>query len=117
MIPEFLPGVGAGIGIDNTTRAVNDGRYVDDAKEAGLTLLGEALPILGDIAFTAEDTCPNDNLWGVLTATGKKHGGKSVENMQEVAHSSLNGPQLKPNAIKKIEDNPYGATMCSEAYG
>jgi hypothetical protein len=28
--------------------------------------------------------------------------------MEEVAGSTLGGPQLKPNAIKKIEDNPYG---------
>jgi hypothetical protein len=28
--------------------------------------------------------------------------------METAAHSTLGGPQLKPNAIKKIEDNPYG---------
>ena len=67
MIPEFLPFVGAGVGIDNTARAVNDGRYMDAAKEAGLTLLGEALPIVGDIAV--KKIRNSDSLWNI---TGKE---------------------------------------------
>jgi len=67
MIPEFLPFVGAGVGVDNTARAVNDGRYMDAAKEAGLMMLGEALPIVGDIAV--KKIRNNENLWNI---TGKE---------------------------------------------
>ena len=47
--PQFLPGVGAGVGIDNTVRAINEGNYGEAAFEAGLTVLGE-VPIFGDLA-------------------------------------------------------------------
>ena len=67
MVPEFLPFVGAGVGIDNTARAVNDGRYMDAAKEMGLTLLGEALPVVGDLAV--KKIRGSDNLWNI---TGKE---------------------------------------------
>lgn len=100
LVPEFLPGVGGVVGTDNTRKHLEAGRYGDAALEGGLTAAGEAFPVLGDLAK-----------WGVLTAMGRKHGGTSVENMETAAHSTLGGPQLKPNAIKKIEDNPYGARV------
>ena len=94
MIPEFLPFVGAGIGIDNTTRAVNDGRYMDAAKEAGLTLLGEALPIVGDIAV--KKIRGNDNLWGdaANSLTGKEVAEKAhvPEHRRNTEGERLNGP-------------------------
>jgi hypothetical protein len=97
MIPEFLPGVGGAIGVDNTRQHINDGNYGMAALEGGLTAIGEAFPVVGDLAK-----------WSILAPAAKKYGGKSVENMEDVAHSTLGGAQLKPNAIKKIEDNPYG---------
>lgn len=100
LVPEFLPGVGGAVAADNTQRAVQEERYGDAALEAGLGLLGEALPVVGDLAK-----------WAILSPAAKKYGGTSVENMEEVAQSTLNGPALKPNAIKKIEDNPYGARV------
>ena len=47
--PQFLPFVGAGVGIDNTVRALDKGNYGEAAFEAGLTALGE-IPIFGDLA-------------------------------------------------------------------
>lgn len=47
--PQFLPGVGLGVGVDNTVRALNEGNYGEAAFEAGLTALGE-IPIFGDLA-------------------------------------------------------------------
>ena len=97
MIPEFLPGVGGAIGVDNTRQHINEGNYGMAALEGGLTLAGEAFPVIGDLAK-----------WSILAPAAKKYGGKSVESMEDVAHSTLGGAQLKPNAIKKVEDNPYG---------
>ena len=97
LLPEFLPGVGGVVGTDNTRKHLEAGRHGDAALEAGLTLFGEAFPVVGDLAK-----------WAILAPAAKKYGGTSVENMETVAHSTLGGPQLKPNAIKKIEDNPYG---------
>ncbi len=52
LLAQFLPGVGEGVGIDNTVNAINDERYGDAAIEGGLTLLG-AVPVLGDMAAAA----------------------------------------------------------------
>jgi hypothetical protein len=52
LLAQFLPGVGEGVGIDNTVNAINDERYGDAAIEGGLTLLG-AVPIVGDLAAAA----------------------------------------------------------------
>lgn len=68
MAPEFLPFVGAGVGFDNIGRAAVDGRWGDAAKEAGLMVLGEALPVVGDIAVK-KIRGANDNLWNI---TGKE---------------------------------------------
>jgi hypothetical protein len=100
LLPEFIPGVGGAVAADNTQRAVQEERYGDAALEAGLGILGEAFPVVGDMAK-----------WAILAPAAKKYGGTSVENMETAAHSTLGGPQLKPNAIKKIEDNPYGAKV------
>ena len=52
LLAQFLPGVGEGVGIDNTVDAINDERYGDAAIEGGLTLLG-AVPVVGDMAAAA----------------------------------------------------------------
>lgn len=52
LLAQFLPGVGEGVGIDNTVNAINDERYGDAAIEGGLTLLG-AVPVVGDMAAAA----------------------------------------------------------------
>ena len=52
MLAQFIPGVGEGVGIDNTVDAIQDERYGDAAIEGGLTLLG-AVPIVGDMAAAA----------------------------------------------------------------
>ena len=52
LVAQFIPGVGEGVGIDNTVNAINDERYGDAAVEGGLTLLG-AVPVLGDMAAAA----------------------------------------------------------------
>ena len=52
LLAQFVPGVGEGVGIDNTRDAVNEGRYGDAAIEGGLTLLG-VIPGLGDVAAAA----------------------------------------------------------------
>ena len=92
ILPEFLPGVGGVVGADNTRKHISDGNYGMAALEGGLTVAGEAFPVIGDLAK-----------WAILAPAAKKYGGKSVENMEDVAHSTLGGAQLKPNAIKKIE--------------
>ena len=51
-VPQFIPLVGAGVGVDNTRDALQEGRYKDAAIEGGLTLLGE-LPVVGDWAAAA----------------------------------------------------------------
>ena len=100
ILPEFLPGVGGAVGADNTRKHISDGNYGMAALEGGLTVAGEAFPVIGDLAK-----------WAILAPAANKYGGKIVENMEDVAHSTLGGAQLKPNAIKKIEDNPYGAKV------
>ena len=76
--PQFVPLVGAGVGIDNTVRALDKGNYGEAALEAGLTVLGE-VPIFGDLAAKgikaaigrggdAAEELPN----GVLGITGEK---------------------------------------------
>jgi hypothetical protein len=50
MIPEFLPGVGGAIGVDNTRQHISEGNYGMAALEGGLTAIGEAFPVVGDIA-------------------------------------------------------------------
>jgi hypothetical protein len=100
LLPEFIPGVGGAVGADNTRKHLEKGDYGMAALEGGLTAAGEAFPVIGDLAK-----------WAILAPAAKKFGGTSVENMEEVAHSTLNGPALKPNAIKKVEDNPYGARV------
>ena len=52
LLAQFIPGVGEGVGIDNTVNAINDERYGDAAIEGGLTLLG-AVPVVGDMAAAA----------------------------------------------------------------
>ena len=52
LLAQFVPGVGEGVGIDNTRDAVNDGRYGDAAIEGGLTLVG-VIPGVGDVAAAA----------------------------------------------------------------
>ena len=52
MAAQFIPGVGEGVGVDNTRDAIEDERYGDAAIEGGLTLLG-AVPIVGDFAAAA----------------------------------------------------------------
>lgn len=76
--PQFVPLVGAGVGIDNTVRALDKGNYGEAALEAGLTVLGE-VPIFGDLAAKgikaaigrggdAAEEMPN----GILGITGEK---------------------------------------------
>jgi len=103
IVPEFVPGVGGAVAADNTQRAIQEERYGDAALEAGLGLFGEAFPVVGDIAK-----------WAILAPAAKRFGGESVESMEEAALSTLNGPQLKPNAIKKVEDNPYGGKVLEQ---
>lgn len=50
--PQFIPFVGAGVGIDNTVRAANAGNYGEAAFEGAMTLLGE-VPVVGDVAGKA----------------------------------------------------------------
>ena len=69
MVPQFIPFVGAGVGIDNTVRALNDGNYKDAAIEAGLTALGE-IPIFGDLGANALRSIRGQT--GVLGMTGKE---------------------------------------------
>ena len=52
LLAQFIPGVGEGVGVDNTINAINDERYGDAAIEGGLTLLG-AVPVVGDMAAAA----------------------------------------------------------------
>ena len=52
MLAQFIPGVGEGVGVDNTVDAIQDERYGDAAIEGGLTLLG-AVPVVGDMAAAA----------------------------------------------------------------
>ncbi len=52
LLAQFIPGVGEGVGVDNTVNAINDERYGDAAVEGGLTLLG-AVPVVGDFAAAA----------------------------------------------------------------
>lgn len=88
MVPEFLPFVGAGVGIDNTARAVSDGRYMDAAKEAGLMLLGEALPVVGDIAV--KKIRGNDNLWNI-TAKDAAEGARVKETRRSTEEERFKG--------------------------
>lgn len=99
MIPEFLPFVGAGVGVDNTARAVNDGRYLDAAKEAGLMALGEALPILGDIAV--KKIRGNDNIWSDTGASNI-----TAKEAAEQAHV----PEARRNTESERLTGPVGAT-------
>ena len=39
--PQFIPFVGAGVGVDNTVRALDKGNYGEAAFEGAMTLLGE----------------------------------------------------------------------------
>jgi hypothetical protein len=50
--PQFLPFVGAGVGVDNTVRALDKGNYGEAAFEGAMTLLGE-IPVVGDVAGKA----------------------------------------------------------------
>jgi hypothetical protein len=99
MAPEFLPFVGAGVGIDNIGRATADGRYMDAAKEFGLMMLGEALPVVGDIAV--KKIRGSDNLWGDPTISNI-----TAKEAAEQAHV--------PEARRSTEDErlkgPVGAT-------
>lgn len=67
--PQFIPFVGAGVGVDNTIRALNDGNYKEAAIEAGLTALGE-IPILGDLAAAPIRAARGQT--GILGMTGKE---------------------------------------------
>lgn len=50
--PQFIPLVGAGVGVDNTVRALDKGNYGEAAFEGAMTLLGE-IPVVGDVAGKA----------------------------------------------------------------
>lgn len=50
--PQFIPLVGAGVGVDNTVRAAKAGNYGEAAFEGAMTLLGE-IPGVGDVAGKA----------------------------------------------------------------
>ena len=50
--PQFIPFVGAGVGVDNTVRALDKGNYGEAAFEGAMTLLGE-VPVVGDVAGKA----------------------------------------------------------------
>lgn len=50
LLPEFLPGVGGVVGTDNTRKHLEKGDYGAAALEGGLTFMGEALPVVGDLA-------------------------------------------------------------------
>ena len=50
--PQFIPFVGAGVGVDNTVRALDKGNYGEAAFEGAMTLLGE-IPVVGDVAGKA----------------------------------------------------------------
>ena len=52
MAPQFIPLVGAGVGVDNTVRAAKEGNYGEAAFEGAMTLLGE-IPVFGDVAGKA----------------------------------------------------------------
>ena len=52
--------------------------------------------------------------WAILAPAAKRFGGESVESMEEAALSTLNGPQLRPSAIKKVEESPYGGRVLEQ---
>ena len=85
MVPQFIPLVGAGVGVDNTRDAIQEGRYKDAAIEGGLTLLGE-LPVVGDWAAAAIKgirrapvSLLDDGIDAAKKAAGKKSASKYVD--------------------------------------
>jgi hypothetical protein len=83
LIPELLPGVGGVVGADNTRKHMADGNYGMAALEGGLTVAGEALPVIGDLAK-----------WAILApALAKKT--KVPEVRRSTEAERLQGPRSK----------------------
>lgn len=49
IIPEFVPGIGEAVGVDNTKRAAQEGNYGEALFEGAMTGLG-SIPVIGDLA-------------------------------------------------------------------
>ena len=49
IVPEFIPGIGESVGVDNTKRAIEEGNYGEAALEGLFTGVG-AVPVIGDLA-------------------------------------------------------------------
>jgi hypothetical protein len=113
--PQFVPLVGAGVGIDNTVRALDKGNYGEAALEAGLTVLGE-VPIFGDLAAKgiksvigrggdAAEELPN----GVLGITGEKVTTRTVG--EEIPTEVYDPLKVEKGVVKPYSQNPVLANI------
>jgi hypothetical protein len=90
--PQFLPFVGAGVGVDNTVRALDKGNYGEAAFEGAMTLLGE-IPVVGDVAGKA--IRGGADRLGIFAGRGSQTANhKAADSILEVEANPGGSPQM-----------------------
>jgi hypothetical protein len=126
IVPQFAPFVGAGVGIDNTARAINKGDYGEAALEAGLTVLGE-VPIFGDLAAKgiksvlgrggdAAKELPDGALGIFAGRNSKTANPKAAESILEVKPTPGGSPQVLAEK-QRSHSSPHGQEWFTGADG
>ena len=105
IIPEFIPGIGETVGINNTQRAIEEGNYGEAALEGLLTGVG-AVPVLGDIAKYA--------IFAGLGARGANK--KAADSILDVKPTPGGSPQVLAEK-QRAHSSPHGQEWFTGADG
>lgn len=112
--PQFLPLVGAGVGVDNTVRALDKGNYGEAAFEGALTLLGE-IPVVGDVAGKA--IRGGADRLGIFAGAGADTANKAAREAAEEVEMGLLGNMEGRAEMQRQASAPHGQEWFTGADG
>jgi hypothetical protein len=114
ILPQFIPLVGAGVGVDNTVRAAKEGNYGEAAFEGAMTLLGE-IPVFGDVAGKA--IRGGADRLGIFAGAGSDTANRAArEAAEEVEMGALGSPEGRAE-MQRQASAPHGQEWFTGADG
>lgn len=112
--PQFIPLVGAGVGVDNTVRAAKAGNYGEAAFEGAMTLLGE-IPGVGDVAGKA--IRGGADKLGIFAGRGSKTANHTAaDSILDVKPTPGGSPQVLAEK-QRAHSSPHGQEWFTGADG
>ena len=112
--PQFLPFVGAGVGVDNTVRALDKGNYGEAAFEGAMTLLGE-IPVVGDVAGKA--IRGGADRLGIFAGRGSETANHTAaDSILDVKPTPGGSPQVLAEK-QRVHSSPHGQEWFTGADG